>query len=105
MENGDHVLVETSAGKLSLPVYAYLGVQQNTVAIAAGRGHADSGGRYAKAGQNAFDLLPYSEDRSGSVSLSTTKARVTKDGSFSRLVTTEGSARQHARDADDLAVS
>ena len=97
VENGDHVVVETSAGKLSLPVYAYLGVQQNTVAIAAGRGHGEGSGRYAKAGHNAFDLLPYSEDRSGSIMLSTTKARVTKDGSFSRLVTTEGSARQHGR--------
>ncbi len=97
VENGDHVLIETAAGKLSLPVYVYLGVQQNTVAIAAGRGHAESAGRYAKAGHNAFDLLPYSEDRSGSVVLAATKAKVTKDGEFSRLVTTEGSARQHGR--------
>jgi molybdopterin-containing oxidoreductase family iron-sulfur binding subunit len=97
VENGDHIIVETAAGKLSLPVYVYLGVQQDTVAVSAGRGHAESAGRYAKAGHNAFDLLPYSEDRTGSMSLSRTKAKVTKDGAFSRLVTTEGSARQHGR--------
>jgi Fe-S-cluster-containing dehydrogenase component len=97
VENGDHVIVETAAGKLSLPVYAYLGVRQDTVAIAAGRGHAESAGRYAKAGFNAFDLLAYSEDRSGAISYSSARAKVTKDGNFSRLVTTEGSARQHGR--------
>jgi molybdopterin-containing oxidoreductase family iron-sulfur binding subunit len=97
VENGDHVLVETAAGKLSLPVYVYLGVRPDTVAIAAGRGHAESAGRYAKAGSNAFDLLAYSEDRSGAISYSSSRAKVTKDGAFSRLVTTEGSARQHGR--------
>ncbi|MEO8577375.1 MAG: molybdopterin-dependent oxidoreductase [Gemmatimonadales bacterium] len=95
--NGDHVTVETSAGRLSLPVYAYLGVRPDTVAVAAGRGHSEAAGRYAKAGSNAFDLIPYSEDRSGAVMFASAKAKVTKDGGFSRLVTTEGSARQHGR--------
>ena len=97
VENGDHVLVETSAGKLSLPVFMYLGIRPDTVAVAAGRGHAESAGRYAKAGANAFDLLSYSEDRAGGIAYTATRARVTKDGTFSRLVTTEGSARQHGR--------
>jgi molybdopterin-containing oxidoreductase family iron-sulfur binding subunit len=97
VENGDHVLVETAAGKLSLPVYTYIGINKNTVAISAGRGHSENAGRYAKAGHNAFDLLPYSEDRSGSVIMSGVRARVTKDGAYSRLVSTEGSARQHGR--------
>ncbi|HEX6575808.1 MAG TPA: molybdopterin-dependent oxidoreductase [Gemmatimonadaceae bacterium] len=97
VENGDHVIVETAAGKLSLPVYTYQGIREDVVAVAAGRGHADSAGRYAKAGSNAFDLLTYAEDRSGSIMLGSTRARVTKDGGHSRLVTTEGSARQHGR--------
>ncbi|MDO8501118.1 MAG: 4Fe-4S dicluster domain-containing protein [Gemmatimonadaceae bacterium] len=97
VENGDHVTVETSAGRLSLPVYVYLGIRPDTVAVAAGRGHSAAAGRYAKAGQNAFDLLPYSEDLSGAVALGSAKAKLTKDGEFSRLVTTEGSARQHGR--------
>jgi molybdopterin-containing oxidoreductase family iron-sulfur binding subunit len=97
VENGDHVLVETSSGKLSLAVYVYPGIRPDTVAVAAGRGHADTAGRYAKAGSNAFDLLAYSEDRAGGIVYGATRARVTKDGAFSRLVTTEGSARQHGR--------
>ncbi len=97
VENGDHVTVETVAGRLTLPAYVYLGIRPDTVAVAAGRGHSEAAGRYARAGHNAFDLLPYSEDRSGATSYSFAKAKVTKDGGFSRLVTTEGSARQHGR--------
>jgi molybdopterin-containing oxidoreductase family iron-sulfur binding subunit len=95
--NGDHVTIETSAGRLTLPVYIYLGIRPDTVAVAAGRGHSEAAGRYAKAGHNAFDLLPYSEDRSGATSYGFARARVTKDGGFSRVVTTEGSSRQHGR--------
>ena len=95
--NGDHVIVETPAGKLSLPAFTYQGIIPDTIAVAAGRGHAESAGRYAKAGANAFDLLSYAEDAAGGVAYSETRARVVKDGSFSRLVTTEGSARQHGR--------
>jgi Fe-S-cluster-containing dehydrogenase component len=97
VENGDHVSVETSAGRLSLPVYVYPGVRPDTIAIAAGRGHSEAAGRYAKAGHNAFDLLSYAEDRSGAPAHGSTRASVTKDGDFSRLVSTEGSARQHGR--------
>jgi anaerobic selenocysteine-containing dehydrogenase/Fe-S-cluster-containing dehydrogenase component len=97
VENGEHVIVQTAAGQLSLPAFTYQGVRPDVVAIAAGRGHAESAGRYAKAGANAFDLLTYSEDSAGAIVYGATRARVTKDGTFSRLVTTEGSARQHGR--------
>ncbi|HUQ47581.1 MAG TPA: molybdopterin-dependent oxidoreductase [Gemmatimonadaceae bacterium] len=97
VENGDHVTVSTSAGKLSLPVYIYLGVRPDTVAVAAGRGHVEAAGRYAKAGSNAFDLLPYAEDKSGAVMFAAARANVTKDGGHTRIATTEGSARQHGR--------
>ncbi len=96
VQNGDHVLVQTSAGKLSLPTYVYIGIRPDTIAVAAGRGHADAAGRYARSGSNAFDLLPYAEDRSGAIMLSA-GAQVTKDGGSTRLATTEGSARQHGR--------
>ena len=95
--DGDHVTVATSAGRLTLPVYTYLGIRPDTVAVAAGRGHSEAAGRYARAGHNAFDLLPYSEDRSGATAYGFARASVTKDGGFSRLATTEGSARQHGR--------
>ena len=68
VKNGDHVTVQTAAGSITAPALTYIGIRPDTVAIAAGRGHVGAG-RYAKAGVNAFDLLPYVEDRAGSVSL------------------------------------
>ncbi len=97
VENGDHVTVETSVGRLTLPVYLYPGLRPDTVAVAAGRGQSATAGRYAVAGLNAFDLLPYAEDSSGGRVWSSVRARVTKSGGSSRLVTTEGSARQFGR--------
>jgi Fe-S-cluster-containing dehydrogenase component len=96
VENGDHVTVQTSAGSLTAPVLIYLGIREDTIAIAAGRGHNHSG-RYARAGLNAFDLVAYAEDRAGGVAMSGARARVSKGAGHSLLVTTEGSARQHGR--------
>jgi Fe-S-cluster-containing dehydrogenase component len=95
VENGDHVTVQTASGSLTAPALTFIGMRPDTVAIAAGRGHVGAG-RYAKAGLNAFDLLPYVEDRAGSVSLST-RANVSVASGHSLIVTTEGSARQHGR--------
>jgi Fe-S-cluster-containing dehydrogenase component len=97
VESGDHVTVQTAAGSLTLPVLTYLGIRPDTVAIAAGRGHSEHAGRYARSGFNAFDLLPYVEDRAGSVNIAGTKASVSVAGGNSLIVTTEGSARQHGR--------
>jgi Fe-S-cluster-containing dehydrogenase component len=95
--NGDLLTVATSAGSLTLPALVYLGVRDDTVAIAIGRGR-DGMGRYARAGLNALDLLGASaSDASGAVAYASTKARVTKAGGHHELVTTEGSARQHGR--------
>jgi Fe-S-cluster-containing dehydrogenase component len=88
--------VTTGAGNLTLPVLTYLGIRPDTIAIAAGRGHVGAG-RYAKAGLNAYDLLPYVEDRSGSVSFVAPKAKVSVADGHALIVTTEGSARQHGR--------
>jgi len=96
IENGDHVTVQTAAGSMTAAALTYPGIRQDTIAIAAGRGHA-SAGRYAKAGFNAFDLLPYVEDRAGSLALVATKAKVSKSPGYELIVTTEGSARQHGR--------
>jgi molybdopterin-containing oxidoreductase family iron-sulfur binding subunit len=96
VENGDHVTVQTSAGSLTAAVYAWIGIRPDTIALAAGRGQVEAG-RYAKAGLNAFDLLPYSEDRAGGMPLVATKAKVSRASGYSLMVTTEGSARQHGR--------
>jgi anaerobic selenocysteine-containing dehydrogenase/Fe-S-cluster-containing dehydrogenase component len=95
---GDHVTVTTSTGAITAPAYLYIGIRPDTVAIAAGRGHAQYGRYAAGCGANAMSLLGGGEDaKSGQFALVGTKASVAKAGGTSRLVTTEGSARQHDR--------
>jgi molybdopterin-containing oxidoreductase family iron-sulfur binding subunit len=98
IEEGDHATVETKQGSITAPVYFYIGLRPDTIAIAAGRGHT-AYGRYAEGcGFNAMTLLPVSEDsRSGALALVSTKASVRKATGHSRLVTTEGAGRQHGR--------
>ncbi|MGH7695362.1 MAG: molybdopterin-dependent oxidoreductase, partial [Gemmatimonadaceae bacterium] len=94
---GDHVTVTTSAGSVTAPAYLYLGVRQDTVAIATGQGHTGYG-RYAERnGVNALDLLTGSPNGSGGLALTQLKASLTKTADHSMLVSTEGSARQHGR--------
>ena len=94
---GDHLRVETDTGAIEAAAFIYLGVRPDTVAIALGRGHT-AYGRYAKGvGANPLDLLPPAEDHAGGLALTCTKARVTRLGVHSDLVSTEGSARQHGR--------
>ncbi len=96
LSNGDHVTVKTAAGSLTLPVLKYPGIQRDTIAIAGGRGHRNAG-RYAGAGENAYDLLGISEDKAGGLALASSRAQVTKSGGGAQIVTTEGSSRQHGR--------
>jgi len=97
IDNNDLVTVKTAQGSLTAPVYLYLGIRQDTVAIAAGRGHKYAG-RYAKAGENALDLLPLTQNAAGGIPFVSTKASVSKTGGAVLLATTEGSARQHLRE-------
>ena len=114
---GDLVTIETAAGKATLPVYNYLGIRPDTIAVSLGLGHkSQSGktfntdgdrkvpfhtgyGRYAAGvGINAVDLVSGDTDAlSGGIAYSTMKAKVTKTGENIDLITTEGSARQHSR--------
>jgi anaerobic selenocysteine-containing dehydrogenase/Fe-S-cluster-containing dehydrogenase component len=98
IDSGDHVTIRTSVGEVTAPAFLYLGIRQDTVAMPMGQGHT-AYGRYAKGiGVNALDAAPSTLDpRSGAFLPVATKARVTKAGGHSRLVTTEGSARQHGR--------
>ncbi len=96
IKEGQHLTVQTAAGKVTAPAYAYMGVRPDTVAIALGQGHTAYGRFAANIGVNAYDLLPSAWDASGTLAL-TTKATVTVNAEASPLVTTEGSARQHGR--------
>ena len=97
LEEGELATVETKQGSITAPVYLFIGLRPDTIAIATGRGHT-SYGRYANGcGVNPMTLLPAGEDsRSGAVSL-VTKASLGKAGGATRLITTEGSGRQHGR--------
>jgi anaerobic selenocysteine-containing dehydrogenase/Fe-S-cluster-containing dehydrogenase component len=98
VEAGDLVTVETDAGSMTAPVHIYIGIRPDTIAIALGRGQGAAAGRYAVAGANAYGLLTQGEDaRSGAIVYGQTQARVTKAAGSVRLVTTEGSGRQHGR--------
>ena len=98
IDSGDHVSIRTSVGEVTAPAFLYLGIRQDTVAMPMGQGHT-AYGRYAKGtGVNALDAAPSVLDpRNGGFLPVATKARVTKAAGHSRLVTTEGSARQHGR--------
>lgn len=94
---GEHVTVKTAAGSITAPAFLYLGIRQDTVAVALGQGHT-AYGRYAKdLGVNALDALGATFNGAGAVAWTQSKATVTKSGERSDLVTTEGSARQHGR--------
>ena len=94
---GDHITVRTAAGTVTAPAFVYLGVRQDTVAIALGQGHT-AYGRYAKdIGVNALDALGGIWNGSGAVAYTQSRASISRAGAFSPLVTTEGSARQHGR--------
>ncbi len=95
--DGDMVTVKTAAGELTAPAFVYIGIRPDTMAVQVGRGQA-AAGRYAVAGENAWTLLAGGEDaRSGAAALSNTKATVTKASGNQRIVTIEGSGRQHGR--------
>lgn len=98
IEDGDLVTVETGAGSLTAPALIYIGIRPDTIAVALGRGQAEAAGRYAVAGENAYGILTQAEDtRSGAIVYGATRAKVSKASGNQRLVTTEGSGRQHGR--------
>lgn len=95
--DGDMVTVKTTAGEITAPAFVYIGIRPDTIAVQLGRGHTASG-RYAIAGENAWTLVVGAEDaRSGGLALSSAKANVTKATGNQRIVTIEGSGRQHGR--------
>jgi Fe-S-cluster-containing dehydrogenase component/NADH dehydrogenase/NADH:ubiquinone oxidoreductase subunit G len=94
---GDHVTVTTAAGSVTAPAYLYLGIHPESVAVSLGQGHT-AYGRYAQGiGVNAVDVLGATYDGGGRLAWTQAKARVAKAAGHSRLVSTEGSARQHGR--------
>jgi molybdopterin-containing oxidoreductase family iron-sulfur binding subunit len=97
VQPGDHLTVTTAAGSVTAPAYLYLGIHPEAVAVSLGQGHT-AYGRYAQGiGVNAVDALGATYDGGGRLAWTQARARVAKAEGRSRLVTTEGSARQHGR--------
>ena len=117
VERGDIVDVKTASGTVRAPIFPYLGIHKNAIAIPMGQGHAANTkmalfdpkhhnpgdlqwgyGRYSRdIGVNALDLLPVGINAAGGLVLTATKASISKTGDFRLLPSTEGSARQHGR--------
>src|SRR5262249_38225232 len=117
VDRGDIVEVKTANGTVRAPVFPYLGIHKDAIAMPLGQGHKATAqmpvfdpkrhvptdvqwgyGRYARnLGVNAFDLLPVGTDAAGGFTWTSTKATVSKTGDHITLPSTEGSARQHGR--------
>ncbi|MEJ7810451.1 MAG: molybdopterin-dependent oxidoreductase [Gemmatimonadaceae bacterium] len=120
VEAGDLVTIEGPGGRrITAPVYPYMGIRPDTVAVMFGRGQRSARGdadpvairgypegtvlegygRFARnVGVNPLDVMPATFDpRSGAFAWTSVKVRVTKAAGHQALVTTEGSARQHDR--------
>ncbi|MEX2181854.1 MAG: molybdopterin-dependent oxidoreductase [Gemmatimonadaceae bacterium] len=96
--DGDLVTVETGSGSLTAPALIYIGIRPDTIAVAVGRGHGAAAGRYAVAGANAYALMRQAEDqRSGAAVYGASMAKLSKATGNARIVTIEGSGRQHGR--------
>jgi molybdopterin-containing oxidoreductase family iron-sulfur binding subunit len=97
VQPGDHVTVTTAAGAVTAPAWPYLGIHPEAVAVSLGQGHTGYGRYAAGIGVNAVDTLGATWNASGGLAWTQAKARVAKAGSRERLISVEGSARQHGR--------
>jgi molybdopterin-containing oxidoreductase family iron-sulfur binding subunit len=89
---GDFVLVKSSYGAVSAPVWITPSVRPGVVALPTGQGHK-AYGRYAKDRSfNAFDLLPVEPNSYGGRT-HTVAVTVSKTADHRRLASTEGTGR------------
>jgi molybdopterin-containing oxidoreductase family iron-sulfur binding subunit len=105
VEDGDLISVETSAGRLELPVYVRGGIRDDVVAIPVGQGHTV--GHYASRavdgepgvarGVNVADALPAGVDERGGRAWLTEQATLAKTGAHRRLALLQFSDNQRER--------
>lgn len=80
LKQGDGVWVESSAGRIELPVFLYPGLHPETVAIPAGQGHY-AGAALTNRGANAYALLAAEQDpETGALAWEATRVRLTPSG-------------------------
>ncbi len=80
LQQGDGVWVESSAGKIELPVFFYPGLRPDTIAIPTGQGH-HAGDAVTNRGANPFALLVDARDAdTGALAWEATRVRLTPSG-------------------------
>ncbi|MEQ9401317.1 MAG: molybdopterin-dependent oxidoreductase [Longimicrobiales bacterium] len=98
IREGDFVEVASPHGSVTVPVWLYPGIREDTVAMAMGNGHTDYGRWATGNGVNAVELLPaVAEQPSGAFVTVATTVSVTPTGERRRLATNEGSSQQYDR--------
>ena len=87
--DGDIVTVESSQGRIDVPIVVFPGIRPDTVAMPCGQGH-DRLGRYAThRGANPLSILaPLSESKTGTLAWAATRVKVTPSGRKIRLAAT-----------------
>ena len=98
VREGDMVTVTSPHGEVTVPVWTYPGIREDSVALAMGGGHTDMGRWATDAGVNALDLLPaVAEQPSGAFVTVATTVTVAPTGDRRRMATIEGSNQQFDR--------
>lgn len=98
IREGDMVTVTSPHGEVTVPVWVYPGIREDSVALAMGGGHTDMGRWATDQGVNALDLLPAAaEQPSGALVTLATTVAVEPTGERRRMATIEGSSDQRDR--------
>jgi molybdopterin-containing oxidoreductase family iron-sulfur binding subunit len=102
---GDVLAIETTFGKLEVPVWPRGGIRDDVVALAIGQGHTV--GRYASLesdgspgvarGVSVISVLPSLTDESGGRAWLSAKAKLASAGRFQRLPFTQGTDNKRGR--------
>jgi len=98
VEEGDVLAIESTGGKIEVPVFIYPAVRPDVVAIPIGQGHTQFG-RYAKdRGANALSIVaPRVDEASGALAWGASRVKVSATGKHVKLPRTAGNTRTLGR--------
>jgi anaerobic selenocysteine-containing dehydrogenase/Fe-S-cluster-containing dehydrogenase component len=98
LRKGDVVRVRSPHGEVELPLWTYVGIRADTVAIAMGGGHENTGRWADGRGVNPMALLPAEIERpSGALVHLATRVAVEPTGKHRRLASIEGESQTFDR--------
>ncbi|MSQ23237.1 MAG: twin-arginine translocation signal domain-containing protein [Chloroflexi bacterium] len=93
LTEGDVVGVETTRGRIDVPVYVHPGASPNVLAIPLGQGHSTYGRWAEKRGANPLDIVaPATDQATGAMAYGATRARLVKTARHVNLPKFEGTA-------------